>query len=203
MKNDNLKAHYQRLYEIYGDSPEAVQYSSLETQEKRFRVLSEISDLRGAKVLDFGCGLGHLGRYLQSRNIEVDYNGIDIVPEFLDHCKSAFPKGDFGLLQDFTGKEYDFVFVSGVFNNRTESNWSFLREKVLELFDMTRTGLSFNLMSSYVDYEDDALFYVRPEKVFSFLKEEVTPFVTIRNDYSVKEGILPYDFTVYAYRGGR
>jgi SAM-dependent methyltransferase len=203
MSDDRLREHYESLYEKYGDSPEAVQYSSVETQEKRFQVLSEISDLMGSNILDFGCGLGHFGQYLNSNGIEVDYNGVDIVPRFIDHCRRTFPKGNFGFLHEFAGKKYDFVFVSGVFNNRMEDNWSFFREKVRNLFDMAHVGLSFNLMSSYVDYQDEQLFYVRPEEIFKFIKEEITPFVTVRNDYSIRQGIVPFDFTVYAYRSGR
>jgi hypothetical protein len=68
---------------------------------------------------------------------------------------------------------------------------------------MTRLGLAFNMMSAYVDYQDPGLFYEYPENVFGFLKKEITPYVALRNDYEVKPGVVPFDFTVYAYRGGK
>jgi SAM-dependent methyltransferase len=203
MRADDLREHYEDLFRKYGDSPEAVQYSSLDSQSKRFQILTEISDLNGSTVLDFGCGLGHLGSYLVSRGVHCCYNGVDIAPSFIDHCRGKFVDGNFGYLNDFSGKGFDFVFVSGVFNNRIQDNWNFFRETIACLFEMTRVGLAFNCMSTYVDYKEEGLYYIEPQKVFHFLKTEVTPFVTIRNDYYVKPGVLPFDFSVYAFREGR
>jgi len=203
MRANDLRDHYEDLFRRYGDCPEAVQYSSVDSQNKRFKILTEIGDLNGSKVLDFGCGLGHLGSYLASAGVDCLYNGVDIAPSFIDYCRKKFATGDFGYLNDFSGKSFDFVFVSGVFNNRMDNNWSFFRETVASLYEMTKVGLAFNCMSTYVDYEDENLYYFEPENVFGFLKREVTPFVTIRNDYYVKNDAPPFDFTVYAFREGR
>ena len=34
---------------------------------------------------------------------------------------------------------------------------------------------------------------------FSFVKNEVTPYVTLRHDYEVKPGVIPFEFIIYAY----
>jgi SAM-dependent methyltransferase len=47
------------------------------------------------RVLDLGCGPGHLSGYLQSRGADV--TGIDLVPSFLDHARRSFPEVDFRL----------------------------------------------------------------------------------------------------------
>lgn len=46
-------------------------------------------------VLDVGCGPGHLTGYL--RSLDVDAVGIDVVPEFIDHARSAHPEARFEL----------------------------------------------------------------------------------------------------------
>jgi len=200
---EDLQSHYKNLFIQHGDSAEAVQYTSRESQEKRFKFLVEVGDLNGKSILDFGCGTGQLYAYLQAQGISVNYHGVEIVDEFIELCQSKYPSQRFGKLDDFEGKTFDYIFVSGVFNNLTKNNREFYHLTLKKLFEMTRLGLSFNMMSAYVDYQDPGLFYEYPENIFSFLKKEITPYVTLRNDYEVKTGVIPFDFTVYAYRGGK
>jgi cyclopropane fatty-acyl-phospholipid synthase-like methyltransferase len=199
----DLQAHYRALWNQHGDSAQAVQYSSRETQELRFAKLVEVADLDGCRILDFGCGTGQLQDYLLRQGVNVSYHGVDIVDEFLTLCRSKFPLGRFGHLEDFQGEQFDYIMVAGVFNNLMEDNTAFYQSTLKTLFGMAQKGLAFNMMSAYVDYQDEGLFYEYPEKVFAFLKREVTPFVALRNDYEVKAGVPPFDFTVYAYRSGQ
>ena len=199
----DLKTHYRELLATHGDSPQAVQYSSLESQERRFDILAEIGNLNGCRILDFGCGTGQLNEYLIRKGIIVQYSGVDIVDEFLTLCRNKFPHSRYGKFEEFEGEMFDYIMVSGVFNNRMHDNVSFYQNTIKSLFGMALRGLSFNMMSAYVDYEDEGLFYEYPEKVFAFLKHNVTPFVKLRNDYEVKLAAPPFDFTVYAYRGGQ
>jgi SAM-dependent methyltransferase len=203
MDDLEIRLHYQNLYKKYGDSSGSVQYSSLETQNKRFDILTGIGDLEGKRILDFGCGLGHLGEYLRNKGLDCDYNGVDIVPEFINACKQKFSKGVFGTLEDLSCERFDYVFISGVFNNRMKDNAQFLQSHIKSLFELSKMGLAFNMMSKYVDYEDPSLFYIRPEDVFKYIKGSVSPYLTIRNDYLVKNNAPPFDFTVYVFRQGQ
>lgn len=199
----DIQAHYRALFQRHGDSPEAVQYTSRESQERRFAALAAIDDLNGKTILDYGCGTGQLGSYLKEQGIDVTYAGVDIVPEFIDLCRDKFPGSRFGTLDDFTGTEVDYVLIGGVFNNRMADNQGFYQSTIRRLFPMSRRGIAFNMMSAYVDYRDPDLFYEYPENTFAFMKREITPFVSLRNDYEVKPGVIPFDFTVYGYRSGR
>lgn len=203
MNTNEIREHYRQLLAEHGDSPQAAQYSCRTSQNRRFELLAGIGNLNQQRIFDFGCGTGHLGSYLLSQGIEFEYNGTDIVEEFLGLCRQKFPQGTFKNFAAMSQLKFDYIFVSGVFNNLIDDNTHFYQDTVRQLFSMCNKGLSFNMMSAYVDYKDDGLFYEYPEHVFSFLKREVTPFVTIRNDYEVKPGVVPFDFTVYAYRSGQ
>ena len=50
---------------------------------------------RPGAVLDLGCGPGHITGYL--RSLGVDATGIDMVPEFIAHAKTAHPDGRYQL----------------------------------------------------------------------------------------------------------
>lgn len=195
----DIRSHYNDLLKMHGDTYEAAQYSSKESQEARFKVLTGVADLDGAKILDFGCGTGHFATYLKQQGISVSYTGVDIVDEFFVYAKGKHPEHRFGSWEDVCEETFDYVFVSGVFNNRIEDNWFFFSATIQKLFAIAGKGVAFNLMSSHVDYYDDGLWYVEPEKVFGFIKG-LTPYVSIRNDYVVKETIVPFEFAVYAYK---
>lgn len=198
--SDELKAHYKDLLFKFGDSAESAQYSSRESQEKRFEILAQIADLNGSHILDFGCGTGHLAAYLRYRGLKFSYTGIDIVKEFFDIARAKNPGCRFGALEDFAHEKFDYVFISGVFNNKRKGNRKFYQESLRKLFGLCTKGIAFNMMSTYVDYKDAGLFYESPERAFRFVKQELTPYVTLRHDYEVKPGVVPFEFAVYAYR---
>ncbi|MBD2327193.1 class I SAM-dependent methyltransferase [Alkalinema sp. FACHB-956] len=197
----NLVEHYRNLFLQYGDSPEASQWRDRETQENRFAILTEIADLHDQSILDFGCGTGHLANYLKSREISVNYTGVDIVSEVLQCGQKKYPEFRFCQMDEITPSEkFDYVLISGVFNNLVENNRLFYQSTLTECFSRARKGLAFNLLSHYVDYYDQGLFYEYPEVVFKFAKEHLSPYVVLRNDYQLKPGIIPFEFTTYIYR---
>jgi SAM-dependent methyltransferase len=199
--DESVRAHYRALVQQNGDSHVSAQYSSRESQEARFSVLVDVGDLDGQRVLDFGCGCAHLSEYLAARSIRCSYTGVDIVEEFFPIARKKFPDHRFGTWDDFASERFDYAFVSGVFNNRIHDNKYFFESTVALLLQKVEKGIAFNLMSSYVDFEDPHLWYTNPECVFKYMKT-LTPFVDLRHDYVVKSGSVPFEYTVYAYKNG-
>ena len=62
-------------------------------------------------------------------------------------------------------------------------------------FDAAFVGISLDLNTKYVNYEEEQLYYSSPEEYFSFGKS-LTPCVMLYLDY------LPFDFTHFLYKGG-
>ena len=169
--SERLAEHYRVLLLKYGDSAESAQYSSRETQERRFAQLIKIAPLDGRRVLDFGCGTGHLATYLKAQGVHVDYTGVDIVKEFFPVAQARHPDHRFGRLDEFSHESFDYIFIGGVFNNKRRDNRIFYQSCIRKLFPMSDDGVAFNMMSSYVDYRDKNLFYERPERAFLICQE--------------------------------
>ncbi len=199
-----LDKHYSALLSQYGDTPEGVQWGDLPTQEKRLEILAAIGDLRTAKILDFGCGTGHLLSILKKQpGFQGEYTGYDISADMIAAAAQKFPAASFqqwDILQDGVPEDFDYVFISGTFNNLIADNWGFMTSILQTLFPHVRKGLAFNGISCYVDYQETDLYYMDPEAVFRFCKEHLSPAVTLRHDYYLKPGVLPYEFSIYAFQ---
>ena len=199
--NEDIKEHYKSLYLKHGESPETGQYSSRESQYLRFKYLAEISDLKKERVLDYGCGTASFHDYLVKNNQKPkQYIGIEIVDELLQHCQNKITNGSFYKPEKLGLIDFDYGFISGVFNNIRKNNKEFWKDTVKEIFKYSKKGMAFNMMSTYVDFYDKKLFYESPEDAFSYVKKEITPFVTMRHNYLVKKNSIPFEFIIYAYK---
>ena len=92
------------------------------------------------------------------------------------------------------------MLVSGVFNNLISDNRGFFEAISRRLMAQADVGYAFNMISRYVDYFDDGLYYEDPSQAFRFCKEELSPLVTLRHDYTVRPGSIPFEFTIYVHR---
>jgi SAM-dependent methyltransferase len=200
---DLLSEHYNVLAETYGYSPHAVQQSSYETQERRLQILLEGFDFKHKKILDFGCGTGHLLRLLQQQGFSGEYVGYDISAGLIALARENNVGGRFELRNIFEQppeEKFDLIFISGVFNNDIGQNETFMQNVLKRLFDVTEVGMAFNCLSTYVDFKSEGLYYFDPCKVFAFCKQELTPSVNLRHDYEIKPGVVPFEFSCYVFK---
>lgn len=166
-------------------------------------ILAEIGDLRTAKILDFGCGTGHLLDFLRRRiRYSGEYVGYDLSSDMIALATRKFPDARFetrDVLDSGLAEDFDYVLISGVFHILVENSWDLLTETLRCLFTRTRRAIAFNAMSTYVDRFDRGQFYVSPIRIFQFCKEQLSPCVAVRHDYMLRPGTVPYEFTVYIY----
>ena len=207
---DNLKAdmqnladHYSALVREHGADAKSAQYADRATQERRIDILRQIGVEKTSKVLDFGCGTGQMLSFLQRAiGYEGEYVGYDIAPDAIDLARQTHDRGRFELRDILTnpGEErFDFVLVSGVFNNLISDNRAFFKAASKALMAKAARGFAFNMLSRHVDYFDEGLYYEDPAFAFGFCKEALSPLVTLRHDYLVKQGAPPFEFTIYVH----
>lgn len=200
-----LRMHYTELARRHGDSPKAVQYSDQESHWNRFRVLADIGIKSVAKVVDLGCGTGEFLRFMRAeRDFAGEYVGIDISDEQLSIARSKFSDARFvkrNVLRDGLGTDADVVVINGVFNNRIPDTdgFEYMKDILRSTMPSVKYGISFNAMSSFVDYFDEGLCYYDPGEVFSFCKKELSHLVSLRHDYYVKLGVIPFEFSIYVF----
>ena len=203
--NTGLKKYYQNRFEKFGESPASVQYSSKESQFKRFEILLAIAE-EITSIIDVGCGLGDLLEFLLNKKYVGKYLGLDFVNEFIEFTNVKYKDTanvifkPFDLTKDELPRTYDYIILSGVFNNKSENNEEFMFNSIRKMFEACRKGIAFNAMSTYVDYMDEYLYYSDPLKTFDYCKKNLTRRIVLKHDYCVKENSIPFEYTMYLYK---
>lgn len=188
---------YKKRIEVAGLTFDSMKSGSIEKQILRHQVHADSIKTFNPRILDIGCGLGSFYLFLEGK-MEFTYKGIDIVPEYIDYCKSNFSNCTFELKNVFENginETFDNIILSQVLNNRYQhsDNMEVLERMIEICFECTNVGLSIDLMSKYVDFEINDLYYYSPEKVFTIAKK-FTKRVMLRHDYR------PYEFCIQLYK---
>ena len=204
---NDLANHYDKLVKKFGNSVRSSQQSTIATRKKRLEILIQYLDIKKKNsVLDFGCGTGFLYEHLKSLKFKGSYTGIDISPEAIKLANKLYDNNKncnfilTNILKKKLKTKFDYVLINGTFNNKTKNNWILMKKYLTQLFSITKKAIIFNNLSYYVDYYDKKLFYVKPEKVFFFCKNELGKKVIINNSYVLKKDTIPFEFTTCVKR---
>ncbi len=194
-----VRQFYLPRFRRYRDSPWSLAWNSHESQELRYRILSQIDQYTpkkigpGTSLLDLGCGLGHLADFLEKNEPGVSYTGIDIIPEFIEAAKKRRPEDEFycrDLLREKIEQRFDFVFIAGSFNVRIENNEWMARELLRISFGLCNCGVAISMLSSRQDCNDESLYCFDPQETHKFCQGLARKAI-LREDY------LDTDFAVY------
>lgn len=187
--------YHREMLEKYGPASSfALGWRDRESQLVRFRALAAIADLSNCSVLDAGCGYGDLLPYLSAIYANIEYTGIEQIPELLGtaisryenlHCR--FLSGNF-ITMDLPAADY--VLASGSLNYGSAEP-DFIFKAIDQLYAACKSGLAFNLLSEIVP--NGLIVAYDPEQIFSYCSSLCGKAELVR-DYD------PDDFTVYMYR---
>ena len=208
--DNSLIAHYRALLDYYGPGHRAVQWSSVDAQIRRFGVLCEVVE-SSASVMDVGCGLGALLRFLRDeRGFTGRYLGLDFVPEFIEHASRQNIDDPHASFQRFDARfegfprGYDTIVISGVFNNLVNdraSHLEWVHRTVERAFSAAAVAVAFNSLSTAVDQYERELFFSDPGEMFTWCAERLTRKLKLRHDYNAPPDLrVPVDYTIYLYK---
>ena len=187
---------YSARFKKFGECIESIGWRNKEQQLARFQALIEIDDLRGKSILDVGCGFADLYAFLKEKEIDVEYTGFEIFPKFAEIAKKRHPECNIEIKDIFEEKpaqQYDFVFISGLFNKNMPDNDKYVKVFLEKAFEICKQGVAANMMSSYVDYKDKELHYYTPEEVFVMCRK-ISKRIALRHDF------MPFEFAVFLYK---
>lgn len=199
-----LQKHYEQCLSLYGPTSKGMDWPNENDLEKRFTTLTEfinVNNTTKVKVLDLGCGVGLLLNFFSNNQLLsfIDYKGIDISSDMIATASSIHPEFKFEqrdiLENDLEENSYDYIIMNGLFTEKRELTqeemMSFFKEMILRVYKAARIGISFNVISSHVDWKRDDLFHLELDRLVSFLVEKCSRRIKINMDYGL------YEYSVY------
>lgn len=203
---DGIRHLYEDNLATHGTTSKSVGWRDEASQRLRFERLARVIDRQAGAftVNDWGCGYGAMFAYLDEafRTAMSHYTGYDISAEMLAaaaaRCDAA--RATFINSADVTS-DADYTFVSGTFNVRlkaSDDEWdAYIRSHLEAMYAKSRRGLAFNLLTSYVDWKQDDLFYADPGRFVDFCKRHLSRYVTLIHDYQL------FEWTILVTRDAR
>lgn len=204
--------YFRELYQKFGDSYQALDWKESESQKLRFAVLLDINSFTDSfndvSILDLGCGLGHLYRFLKEEGLlernRINYTGFDIMPDFIEKARAAYPGVRFevrDVLEENLREQFDYVFMSGIFNLKFSDKTphvEFVQNMLKRSYELARRGVAANFLDTAAvnlvprgkNNEIGRYYFHSPAEILTLSRTITTRYI-LRADY------FRGDFTVY------
>jgi len=195
MKSSNI---YKNKFKKFGVDPKSLLWKSWGAAHQRFRQFWAEIDFSDKSVLDIGCGFGEFGKFLLKRYKNVDYTGVDIVPEFIEVAKKEVAGGKFEVKgYNDLDDQYDIVIASGVLNsNKGDQNLEYRQKAIKKMFSLSKNIFALNMLGGHpspINKPESNIWYADSVEILKYCLS-LTRRVILRHHYH------PRDFTVFMYK---
>lgn len=189
MRDNIINTYNNYLMHFKPNDPSSVGWTDKENQYTRFDALFSIGIQDSDKVLDYGCGLGHLNEYISDKGFSnVDYCGIDINPSYIYLAKVIYPDKTFheGEMDIVSADDnFDYIIGSGVFSVGVTDEYVYNSIKMA--YNHAKKGVAFNFLKKESNLE--------PLKTYD--KDKMLELLSSIGDVIVLDGYLgDEDFTI-------
>ncbi len=168
----DLERYYRSQLEGHEAPEKRVGWNTAQSQRVRFEALASVGPLKGAKVLDVGCGLGAFWGYLKEKGAGVDYTGVDLFPNVIREARKLYPDAKFQarriLSRPFPAGSFDYSFLSGVFNVKVKDNWRYMKAVLASALRQSRKAVAFNALNAEAGIKEKDRFTVSPQELSDF-----------------------------------
>ena len=201
-----LNDYFSKKLEMFGATPQGVDYNGPQAQERRFEQLAKVIDpSQPFTVIDYGSGYGALFDFLQRKGWRFQYYGIDLIDKMVRAGRAAHqdvPNAHFTTREDEVPVA-DYLIAGAIFNiklDATYEHWqAFVVSTLHSMNALCSQGFSFNMLTKYSDADRMAqrpdLFYGDPLYFFDLCKRNFSRNVALLHDYGL------YDFTILVRKG--
>jgi SAM-dependent methyltransferase len=200
---DKLNEFYKEQINLYGSTPQGVNWKDEHAQEIRFvQLLKILNDEKGNfSINDLGCGYGALVEFMQKNSYQnFQFYGYDLSEDMIQQAQNTYKQyanTEFKHIQEANEMEAaDYCVASGIFNKKLELKESAFLSYILETLEImnekSRKGFAFNMLTSYSDKDKqrEDLYYTSPTFIFDYCMRNFSRNVALLHDYKA------YDFTI-------
>ena len=199
-----LAGHYAEKFATHGATSLGVDWGNdpnltILRQENMLGVIKDRSN-RNSR-LDVGCGYGHLAELILKNQLNIDYSGIDLVPNMIEYAKKE--SSNYNFFQEeflsFNSNIYDYIICNGILTQKLTASIlemdEYAKRLIIKMYELSGKGVAFNMMNTHVNFQRNNLYYKNPVELLGWCFSELTPHVIYNSSYR-----LWYEYTVYLYK---
>lgn len=194
-----IEQYYTQKNNLYGNTPQGVDWNSQESQTLRFAQLLKVCDHHQSfSINDYGCGYGALLDYLNQHDCQCNYYGFDISEAMIKQARELHKNNQKSvfLREEHHLNQADYTVASGIFNVKLETadeEWiSYIIMTINKMANLSKKGFAFNILTKYSDAEfmRSYLYYADPCYFFDYCKRNFSRNIALLHDYNL------YEFTI-------
>jgi hypothetical protein len=199
MDLDKVKELYNNNISEFGIDPKSVGWGTQEKINMRFKQLFHMIEHKSQpfSLNELGAGYGEAVRYCLNNKLNIiEYLGLDISEKMLEAAEdylSDFKNKRLILRADLFERK-DYALASGIFNVRFHAEQAEWEKYIIGILhninEYSSKGFSFNMLTNYVDYKLENLYYGDPLFYFDYCKKNFSKNVDLLHDYNM------YEFTI-------
>lgn len=146
-------------------------------------------------VLDVGCGVGRLWERLSEKYPQIVYNGVDIVPEFIDIARETFEedRGKFLRIDvmDLDPEQWahGWVVACGAFSVESQGGLKWIESGIEKMWSLSEEGVIATFRSAWESDAVELIYYADPMDVLKIAKK-FTNHIIMDHSYD------PHDFAI-------
>jgi len=197
---DLFKKHYKKTFIEHGPTAQGVDWKNKDEANIRYKIILNIIRNNNTSLLDVGCGYGGLLKYSKKEKININYTGIDLVKEMINEAKKQNPKNKFinaNILEYNPKNKFDYVIANGLLTQKLSSSnkemEKFMFDLINKMWDISKEGIAFNILTTQVDFKNKGNFYYDPAKMIKYTSN-FSRFFKIHHDYPM------FEYTFFLYK---
>ena len=198
--SDAQASYYGKLFQDHGPGVDAVASGKQIYKDLRYAQLCRVfGDDSAFSLHDVGFGLCHLYEYVKTRfpDRSIMYSGSEVTPAFIEMARDRYRECEFQLRDIATTackERYDYIVLGGTFYHLAGADAKSYEEYVKTIlsnaFAMCSRGLVFNLITGFVGYRHENLFYGELADMLPFVVRNLSRFFTVQHNYPLFEYTL-------------
>lgn len=202
--SERLRDHYDSKFKIHGPTSSGVDWGANEQNLRlRYRKMLDVvlPNDDSFTLCDVGCGFGGLLNFAKERGLDLEYTGVDLSETMIQWATENQPDGSFyceDFLESHFDRKFDYVICNGILTQKlATSNLDmdkFSRSLIRKMFDTCQKGIVFNVMSTYVNFHSENLYYKNPSELIAWCMSEISPRIRMDHSYPL------YEYSIYLYR---
>lgn len=191
-----INAYFSACLRKYGPlDAKSLSWYGKDTQQARYRVLTQIADLNNRTILDLGCGLGDFYGYLIDKNIKIkEYLGIDINQNLIYEARLKYHLAKFKIGDIYSvNNHFDYIIACGLFGYKLSDYQDKYFAVIKKMFAKSIKGIGFNLLDESSCIHEELCAYFDPAIVEKFVKK-------LSKNIKIIKGYLSNDFSIFVYK---